>query len=341
MRGATLLLVGTALVGGVLASAARASDAAASPAPPPLVVDAADGPLEVGLELRPARPAIGAPVRLRLSARLSDPSLVVEWPKVAEVLTESLGELVIEVESMRPTPDGRGVEGVFRLFDEGEHALPALTVRAVRPAAPGAPEPVAEAVLEGAVLRVEVDVAADAEPAGPLAPLPLTVPDPPFPWLWAGAAAALVALLAAALVAYLRRARPLPAPEPPAPPHQRALDALARLRERHLPERGEVEPYFVELSEILRRYLEERFGLRAPEQTTEEFLATVSNTEAGRRAIESAHRDLLRDFLTRADLVKFARETPGAEDCEEAGAGAERFVRDTIPEERPAVEATP
>jgi hypothetical protein len=323
----------------LVATAAHASDpvnATERPASPPIEIDATDGPLSVRLTLDPARPELGAPVRLRLDAAIDDPGLVVTWPNVGELLTEHLGELVVEVESMRPGRDGRSVDGVFRLFDEGEHVLPALPVAAVRPGDSGEPQQVAEAVLEGAALAVDVDLADDAEPAGALEPLPLTVPEPPFPWMWAGAGAAALALLLAAALLHARREKPLPPPEPEAPPHQRALDALARLRERRLPERGEVEPYFVELSEILRRYLEERFGLRAPEQTTEEFLASVSNTEAGRRAIAAAHRDLLRDFLTRADLVKFAREEPGADVCEDAGVGAERFVRDTLPRDEPA-----
>jgi len=299
----------------------------------PLSLSATNGPLRAQLVLDPAQPAIGAPIRLRLTAEL-DPSakLAVEWPNVSELVTEALGELVVDVESMRPTADGRGIEGVIRLFDEGEHALPPFAVRAVRPASTGPSELVVEVVIEGAILTIDAGVADDAEPIGALAPLPLMVPEPPFPWMWAGVGAAALVLLAAGAIAFARRTRPAPPSVPVAPPHQRALDALRELSARGLPERGEVETYFVELSEILRHYLEERFGLRAPEQTTEEFLAAVSHTDAGRRAIQAAHRDLLRDFLTRADLVKFARDMPGADECSVAGDGAERFVLDTIPD---------
>ena len=53
---------------------------------------------------------------------------------------------------------------------------------------------------------------------------------------------------------------------------------------------------------IIRRYLEDRFELRAPELTTEEFL-TVAGTPV---LLSHEHQKLLRDFLRQADLVKFA-----------------------------------
>ena len=63
------------------------------------------------------------------------------------------------------------------------------------------------------------------------------------------------------------------------------------------------ERFAVEVSEAARKYLEDRFGLRAPERTTEEFLAELS----GSVALDGRHKELLADFLTRCDLVKFAR----------------------------------
>jgi len=63
----------------------------------------------------------------------------------------------------------------------------------------------------------------------------------------------------------------------------------------------------------VRRYLEDRFRLRAPEMTTEEFLqAAQQNPQLPRE-----HRSSLGRFLTEADMVKFARHIP---ELEEAGA---------------------
>jgi hypothetical protein len=107
-----------------------------------------------------------------------------------------------------------------------------------------------------------------------------------------------------------------PAPPPPLP-YEVALAALAELRGANLP----VELFYTRLSDIVRRYIEGRFGLRAPEQTTEEFLAQAT--------LPAEHMDLLSAFLTESDLVKFARLQPGDADRQQAFAAAEKFVLET------------
>ena len=324
-----LLLAVTAAAG---AAPAAGSDGVAAGAPAGVTVEAADRALTARLHVAPAHPAPGEAVELRLTADVADGADVrLDWPDVRAQVTAALGEHVVEVESVRLVPGGRALDARLRLYDEGEHALPPFTVTARR-----GDQVLGAVTLDGVPLAVAVDVPPDAAPAAARDALPLDVPPAPPPWPALAACGAVLAALVAAYVLWRRRTRVVPPPSPPAPAHERALAALRALAARALPARGEVEPYFVELSEILRTYLEERFGLRAPEQTTEEFLATVSHTDTGRRAIESAHRELLRDFLTRADLVKFARARPDAGECGAAGESAERFVRETSPAAAPA-----
>jgi hypothetical protein len=81
------------------------------------------------------------------------------------------------------------------------------------------------------------------------------------------------------------------------------------------------------LSDIVRQYIERRFGLMAPEQTTEEFLR-----DAGRnRALEDRHREMLASFLRAADMVKFALHMPTRGDADAAMAAANVFVDQTTP----------
>ncbi len=333
MRSAALLLALLALLAVLPAAAAAAPDAPDAPrgggAPPTLTAEATDGPLTARLSVTPARPAPGTPVDLVIVAAVAadvgaDPTVAVAWPDVLGALTTALGEDVVEVESARVAADGRSFVARLRFYDEGAHALPPLPVRVTRGG-----ERLAEVSLEGVTLQIDVDVPADAEPAPARDALPLVVPPPPVPWTLLGAAALMLAAIVVAVFLWRRRARAAAPPPPPVAAHEKALAALRSLAARALPEHGEVEPYFVALSEILRSYLEDRFGLRAPEQTTEEFLAEVSQTAAGRRAIEGAHRDVLREFLTRADLVKFARARPAEDECAAAGRSAEQFVTDT------------
>ena len=81
----------------------------------------------------------------------------------------------------------------------------------------------------------------------------------------------------------------------------------------------------MELSSIVRQYLEDRFDMRAPELTTEEFLVSVSDSPD----LSVAHQRLLREFLHYADLVKFARMVPGEEDIRQAIERARQFLDET------------
>lgn len=104
-----------------------------------------------------------------------------------------------------------------------------------------------------------------------------------------------------------------------------ALQKLAALEARGLPQGAEADGWYVELSAIVRRYVEDRFSIRAPELTTEEFFREA------RRALElrADHRDLLGRFLMQCDRVKFAAHQPGTDESKEALATARRFLDET------------
>ncbi|MCX6998393.1 MAG: hypothetical protein NTV49_15230 [Kiritimatiellaeota bacterium] len=148
------------------------------------------------------------------------------------------------------------------------------------------------------------------------------------PWLSALLIAAALAGLAVVLFRlYRRRPSARRNGPPPLPPHQVALAALQALLRRGWIEAEHVEPFYVELSAIVRRYLEDRFQLRAPERTTEEFLREAAT--AG--ALTPAHQALVGAFLEQSDLVKFARYHPPSGAMRAAYAAAERLVQETIP----------
>ncbi len=158
-------------------------------------------------------------------------------------------------------------------------------------------------------------------------------PAPPSRWLWIALAA--LALLAAALLAlrkFLTTPRTFLHMPPPVPPHETALNALADLRATGWIEALRIEPFYIALSGIVRRYLEGRFGLRAPERTTEEFIRDALSS----KKLSDAHQNLVAGFLEQCDLVKFARHAPGADDMRNALDSAERLVRETMPAETPA-----
>ena len=128
-----------------------------------------------------------------------------------------------------------------------------------------------------------------------------------------------------------RRARPAP---PPKPPHEVAFDELKRLQRRGLVEQGAFKEYYSGLSDIVRTYIEHRFGVRAPEMTTEEFL--LGSARSGH--LQGSHRGLLSEFLSESDLVKFAKHVPTIADSERAFAAARRFIDETAAGALPARE---
>jgi hypothetical protein len=153
----------------------------------------------------------------------------------------------------------------------------------------------------------------------------------PAPATWRVATAAVLALLAMAsliaLAAWLRRKRERPAPaRPPVPPHELALAAIQILLAKKWIEQENVEPFYVELSQIVRAYIEARFNLRAPELTTEEFIREASASHH----LSLDHQQLIAAFLEQCDLVKFAKHRPAQSDMRAACAAAERLIHETI-----------
>ena len=97
------------------------------------------------------------------------------------------------------------------------------------------------------------------------------------------------------------------------------------------------ERFCTRISEVVRVYLEERFGLKAPDQTTEEFLASLPQSSE----LEPGLKPMLEEFLTQCDWVKFAQGDPGRIECERLHQMASRLVDETgveVPSRKPASE---
>ncbi len=146
------------------------------------------------------------------------------------------------------------------------------------------------------------------------------------PWYWVLVLACVIVVCAVALfVRFKRSAEMAPLTAPARPAHEIALEELDALERKDLARRGDWKTYYSELSDIVRRYLENRFGLAAPDMTTEEFLVYVRD----RSILETSYKSLLREFLTASDLVKFARYVPDAQEGDQAMVTARQFVEQT------------
>ena len=119
--------------------------------------------------------------------------------------------------------------------------------------------------------------------------------------------------------------------KPPIPAHIIAYEALTALERKDYIRRGLTQAYYTELSDIVRHYLEDRFNIRAPEMTTEEFLIKVKEDNT----LTLEQKGLLRDFLTACDLVKFAKHQPAQQEATLSFASAKKLIDQTKQEETP------
>ena len=97
-------------------------------------------------------------------------------------------------------------------------------------------------------------------------------------------------------------------------PIERAWVELDRLLKKGLPGRGRYKDFYVELTMVVRRYIQRKYGIRAPHLTTEEFLR------------EAKPSDELRRFLESADMVKFAGVEATPEMADAATESARRYL---------------
>ena len=127
---------------------------------------------------------------------------------------------------------------------------------------------------------------------------------PPLSWKLVGICAAALGVLALLVLAAwwtVRRIREAIRVHRMSP-IQRAMYELEKLLGRGLPGRGLYKDFYVELTMVVRRYVERRHAVKAPNLTTEEFLrAAEGNPAFTREAVAE-----LKQFLESADMVKFA-----------------------------------
>lgn len=86
--------------------------------------------------------------------------------------------------------------------------------------------------------------------------------------------------------------------------------------------------YFTELTDILREYLFARFGINAMEMTTRQIMDKIYESDLRDK------RDYVKQILNVADFVKFAKVRPLPADSIAAYDNAEKFIEETIPQEK-------
>ncbi|MFT5390248.1 MAG: hypothetical protein ACI8PT_000433 [Gammaproteobacteria bacterium] len=286
------------------------------------------GPVRATVSVEPSAVTIGDTVVLQLQV-VAQPEVEVTLPSFGQALGRF--SILDFVPSERIDDDGQThLRQRYTLYasSSGEHTVPSLIVEFVdrragkRPAPDG--EDAYELLTKPVVFTVDSVVPENASDAlRPLyGPLEARVESTPSRWPWWLALVATVLIVGAGLWRWRARS----------PARSNAYDlALARLgalRGTPRPALGEtqaMDAFFVELSSIVRRYLEDRFSLQAPELTTEEFLdIAVSSPD-----LTQNHQRFLTEFLRTADQVKFAHQLPESEYLDTALSAVASFLDQT------------
>jgi hypothetical protein len=314
-----------ALVGLLLGAGALRADGAAEPKP--LEATSETGPVRAIIRLSPPAPAIGDPLDLELEVR-AEPDVELLMPEFGDVLDRF--SIVDFTRSEVADDEGRTISRqryTLAPSRSGAQHIPPLLVEFVDRRDGRALAPEGEDAYELLTAALEFEVAA-ALPEG--ASLELRAPFGKLGareipgrnrtlWLLA----ALVAVVAAVFgirTWTLWRSRTLRRSA-----YDVAKSDLDALLMAPRPGEREMDVFFVRLSGIVRCYLENRFGLRSPELTTEEFVEELANSPD----LVRSHQRLLREFLNRADLVKFAHLVPDPADVELSLESARSFLEAT------------
>ncbi len=212
---------------------------------------------------------------------------------------------------------------VVTRFDSGSAVLPPLRFLSTVPG-DTALRAVETNSLSLSVDTVPVDLAADIKDLKPPLSVPWTVVEI---LLRVGIVLLVLALVVGAFLYYRERKRKAIGEAyvpPPRPAHVIALDELGRLKEKRLWQQGKIKEFYTEVTEVLRRYFENRYGMQALEETTEEIVSGLQQLKLKQDVVRDTER-----ILRRADLVKFAKHQPALPEHEEMFAVAYAVVEKT------------
>ena len=278
------------------------------------------------VDITPRSSVIASPITARLSIPLAEGERA-RLPKKPPLPGQA--EL-LETKSHPPVTRDDGssvlvVEYVFLMYKTGKAEFPPVTYEIVKE--DDSRQTFTTGPVSFDIVSVRTDPGAADQPVDIRPPV-----DMPFDWRRYLLPA--LALLAAAIIGALiwRRfstGRKLAESEqgpPPVPPHLEAFDSLTALKNRDMFAHGQGQLYFFLLSDIMRKYVEGRYGAPALERTTDEF-----EREFDLRYERKEKRDMLIGLLRGCDIVKFANREATREEADRAFAQAWAWVEETMP----------
>jgi hypothetical protein len=284
---------------------------------------AAQGSIEARVSADVSEMLIGDQANLTISVSHT-PNIEVQWPLWADSLA---GFEVVSRTEVESTPsDNRILEYkqiTLTTFDSGFYRIPALSIPYSEEGSTDLKRALTQPVSIR-VLPIVVDTTQDIKAIKGIIGEPLTFWDV-FPYILLGL------LLVGAGVAiwyYTRKKEGEPEvvakPKPKIPAHEIAMRKLAGLEAQRLWQKGDIKAYYIELTDILREYMEGRFSIAALESTTDEIVRDMESLN-----LKSIQIRTIRELLEMADLAKFAKYKPDQGDNLQSMDVVRTFVKET------------
>jgi hypothetical protein len=264
---------------------------------------------------------IGDQVNLSFEVQ-KDKNYVIDFPLLSDTITKG-----IEILNTSPVDTAQGDEGrtvltqevLITSFDSGKYILPPLpfTWRNNDKS-----DTLYSSPVELTVYTVPVDTTEEIKPIKMPMEAPVT-----FAEIWPYFLMGILVLVIGLFVYWYIKRRKANKPvfrieKPKEPAHRVALRDLDKLSEEKLWQKNEIKLFYTRLTNIIRKYLEERFGVYAMEETTGEIMRDIKKGYVDDQQLQS----VLYELLSLADMVKFAKNIPLPDENEKLMRHAYDFV---------------
>lgn len=268
---------------------------------------------------------IGDQVWLRLEVE-RDARTIVGWPVWSDSLAASVEILKVDSIKTSVLPDGNvrySQQLLLTSFDSGTHVVPPV---AWLVESDSVRDTVFSAPLALNVQTIPVDMEKGLKDIKPVFEIPVTLAEV-LPWFIGGCLVVLLIILVWRFVRYRTGRTGLFTSKPKLPPHVVALNSLELLKAADLWQQGQYKEYHTRLTDILRIYFEDQFGISALEMTSDDLLLNLKKS----KLFTPESQGRLRFVFSCADLAKFAKYMPLEEENETSWRYAHDFVLETRP----------
>lgn len=286
--------------------------------------------VSVESHLDSAQILVGSQTRLSVTVKNAPENANVEFPSFKDESEMARGlEVVRTLADSANSGDNDTRTYVLTAWDEGKYSTPSLTVKVNGKEFKTKPIP-----LQVNTIKVDTARLDSIRPMHGVA-------DTPFAWsewsplFWLSIAALLLIVLAYYLYVRLRDNKPIIGRirlVKRLQPHEKAMQKIEKIKAEHLAESTDQKEYYTELTDTLRQYLEDRFGIKAKEMTSSEIISRLE------RENDKSKIDELREVFETADLVKFAKYSVQNNINDMYLTSVVKFIDDTKQENAPSVE---